>query len=119
MHDDAYGLWQQWQQMHCPRHGLPADESVRAGLVTLDGTAATILDRYFRRGARAKTLDAAALATLGRCRLELDPAELSADASRYFGRLRRLIELVLAEVGPAESGQAVFRSEPLAAHDST
>ncbi|MBA3689116.1 MAG: hypothetical protein H0W81_09855 [Chloroflexi bacterium] len=119
MHDEAYRLWQRWQQMHYPRRGLPADESVRAALVTLDGTAGTVLDRYFRRGARAKTLDAAARATLGRCRDELDLGNLSADAGRYFSRLRRLSELVLAEVAPAGSAQLAFQPEPLAAKDST
>lgn len=104
MRDEAYRLWQHWQQMHYPRRGLPADESACARLVTLDGTAGTVLDRYFRRSMRAKTLDATALATLRQCRRELDISGLSADASRYFGRLRQLIELVLLdEVGPTGS----------------
>jgi hypothetical protein len=93
--------------MHYPRRGLPAGEAVRAALISLDGTAGTVLDRYFRRGAGAKTLDAAALATLSRCWLELELGDLSADASRYFGRLRRLIELVLSEVGAADSSHLV------------
>lgn len=115
MADDAYRLWQPWQQMHYPRHGLPADESARARLVTLDGTAGTVLDSYFRRAARAKRLDAAALVTLDRCRHQLELTELSADASRYFGRLRRLIDLVLAEARPDESSQPVLPVEPMAA----
>lgn len=118
MGDDAYRLWQHWQQMHYPRRGLPADEAARARLVTLDGTAGTILDRYFRRGARARTLDAAALATLDRCRCELELPELAADASRYFGRLRQLIDLMLAEERPGESGQPVLPSESMAANQS-
>lgn len=115
MGDDPYRLWQQWQQMHYPRRGLPADESARTRLVALDGTAGTVLDRYFRRGTRAKTLDGAAFATLGGCQLELDAGELSADASRYFGRLRQLIELVLAVARPVESNQPDLAPEPLAA----
>lgn len=115
MGDDAYRLWHYWQQMHYPRRGLPADESARARLVTLDGTAGTVLDRYFRRGARARTLDAAALITLDRCQHELELIELSADASRYFGRLRQLIDLMLAEARPEKSSQSALPSEPMAA----
>jgi hypothetical protein len=118
MHVDAYRLWQQWQQMHYPRRGLPADESARARLVALDGTAGTALDRYFGRGTRAKTLDGAVLATLGGCRLELDAGELSADACRYFGRLRQLIELVLADARPRESNQPDLAAELLTAKQS-
>lgn len=113
MHGDAYRLWEHWQQMHYPRRGLPADEAARARLVTLDGTAGTILDRYFRRGARARTLGAAARASLSDCRHEFDPRQLSADASRYFGRLHQLIELVLADAGRGESEPPVGRSEPI------
>ena len=110
MPDDTYRLWQHWQQMHYPRRGLPAGEALRTALITLDGTAGTVLDRYFHRGEDARSLDAAALASLERCWLELELGELSADASRYFGRLRRLIELVLSEVGAAESSQLARRS---------
>lgn len=70
---------------------------------------------YPRRGL---PLDTAALATLRYCPLELDLGELSADASRYFGRLRRLIELVLAEAALDESGQPVFPLAPLAAEEA-
>jgi hypothetical protein len=111
--DETYLLWQHWQQMHYPRRGLPAGEAVREALISLDGTAGTVLDRYFRRGAGAKTLDAPAIATLGRCWLELELGDLSADASRYFGRLRRLVELVLSEVGAADSSQPAQRRRPL------
>jgi hypothetical protein len=113
----AYRLWQHWQQMHYPRRGLPMDEAERVMLVTLDGAAGTALDRYFSRGTRARTLDVAARATLGQCLRDLDLAELSEDASRYFERLRQLIELVLTGVG-SQSGQPVFRSEPIEVSDS-
>ncbi len=99
MQVDDYRLWQQWQQMHYPRRGLPADEATRARLVTLDGMTGTILDRYFCRGTHARKLDPAALATLGDYRDQLGREELSADASRYFGRLQLLVDLVLAESG--------------------
>lgn len=110
MPDDAYRLWQQWQQMHYPRRGLPADEAARAMLVTLDGTAGILLDAYFCRGFRAKLLDADALAPIGRCRDDLNLGTLSADASRYFGRLRLIIELVLAEAEPGGSAGLDLRS---------
>lgn len=117
MGDGAYRLWQQWQQMHYPRRGLPADEGARAHLVTLDGTAGTILDRYFCRGPGAKNLDAAALGALSHCRRELDPRELSADAARYFGRLRQLIEFVLADARPRVPSQPVPPPGPIALQD--
>ena len=99
MQVDDYRLWQQWQQMHYPRRGLPADEATRARLVTLDGMTGTILDRYFCRGTHARKLDPAALATLGVCRDQLGREQLSSDASRYFGRLQLLLDLVLAKSG--------------------
>ena len=117
MGDGAYRLWQQWQQMHYPRRGLPADEVARTRLVTLDGAAGTILDRYFCRGPRAKTVDAGALDVLRHCRSALDRRELSADASRYFGRLQQLIEFVLADVALQEPTQPVRSIEPLTIPD--
>jgi hypothetical protein len=98
MQVDAYRLWQHWQQMHYPRRGLPADEAARARLVTLDGTAGGLLEPYFCRGRQSKTLDRAALAALARCRRELAGEDLASDASRYFERLRLLIDLVTADV---------------------
>lgn len=103
MEVDAYRLWQQWQQMHYPQRGLPDDEGGRTRLVTIDGVAGTALDAYFCRGSRTKTLDAETLATLSRCRADLDPHTLAADASRYFGRLHELIEWVLADARPGET----------------
>lgn len=97
MQVDAYRLWHQWQQMHYPRRGLPTDDAARDRLLALDGTLGTVLDQYFRRGALSKSPDAAARDTLDGCWGDLDCAELSSDASRYFGRLKLLIELVLAE----------------------
>ena len=113
MGDGAYRLWQQWQQMHYPRRGLPADEATRAVLVTLDGTAGPILERYFCRGQAARTLNAEALGTLRHCRSELDLDELSTDAARYFGRLRQLIEFVLADAGRGVPGHLVSPPSPM------
>jgi hypothetical protein len=109
MQVDAYRLWHQWQQMHYPRRGLPTDDAARDRLLALDGTLGTVFDRYFRRGARYNSLDASARATLDGCRGDLDCAELSSDASRYFGRLKLLIELVVAESG-AEPDEPDFLS---------
>lgn len=109
MQVDAYRLWQQWQQMHYPRRGLPADEAARARLVTLDGMTGVLLDRYFCRGTHARKLDPAALATLSACRHQLGTEELSADATRYFSRLQLLVDLVLAESG-ASGDQVVTAS---------
>jgi hypothetical protein len=99
--------------MHYPRRGLPADEAERAKLVTLDGMAGTVLDQYFCRGEHARTLGAAARATLNACRHDLDPSQLSNDASRYFGRLQQIIELVLADGEPGGSER-----QPVAGEDS-
>jgi hypothetical protein len=96
VHVNAYRLWELWQQMHYPSRGIPPSESTAADLIRLDGTAGRILDRYFC-GGRERRLDAESRETLEACRQELDAVEelLSADAGRYFGRLRELIALVL------------------------
>lgn len=106
---DSYRLWHYWQQMHYPSRGLPDSDALRASLITLDGTAGTLLDRYFRRSGGLPSLGQSALSTLTTCRRELDDVELSADAARYFGRLKTLIELVLADA-PREPAAAVNAS---------
>jgi hypothetical protein len=95
---DAYRLWERWQQMHYPVRPVPAGGPISTDLVALDGKAGVVLERYFRRGSRARALDAESRATLERCRFELGMVSggLSSDAQRYFGRLLDLIELALA-----------------------
>jgi hypothetical protein len=116
MRADAYQLWQHWQQMHYPRRGLPPDEATRADLISLDGTSGTALDRYFRRGAGGKAFDPEARGSLDHCHRELDRlcSGLHADAERYFGRLRRLIELILIEANGVAigGGQSSTPSRP-------
>lgn len=104
MRVNAYRLWQHWQQMHYPARGLPAVNTLRSQLVTLDGTSGTILERYFRRRPRASKLDTDSLLAIQGCQRELDRLgeTLSADASRYFGRLQILIDLVVAQTADGE-----------------
>lgn len=110
MQVDAYRLWQHWQQMHYPRRGLPADEAARARLVTLDGTVGELLEPYFCRGRQSKNLDRQALAALASYRRELDGEDLASDASRYFERVRQLIDVVVADV-PGVDARPMGRSE--------
>jgi hypothetical protein len=107
MRVDAYRLWQHWQQMHYPRRGLPAEEAARAELVSLDGTAGTVLDRYFGGRTPAREMDAEARKSLERCKHDLDfiAATLAGDASRYFGRLHQLLDTVLSEANAAHTNR--------------
>lgn len=96
---DAYRLWQQWQAMHYPRRGMPEEITPPIDLVALDGVAGRVLERYFCRGPRAKTLDATAIRALEDCQAQLrqlDPV-LTSDARRYFGRLNQLLDRLLVE----------------------
>ena len=109
MDTDTYRLWQNWQQMHYPRRGLPELESARSDLVALDGMVGPILERYFSRGPRAATLDAASRLALKHCQQDLDrfAKSLSSDASRYFGRAQVLIAFVLSrEMASTAKGPA-------------
>lgn len=64
------------------------------------------LDRHFRRGRRSRPLDRDPRAALEACRLRLDELvdDLGDDAARYFGRLRQLVEIVLASAANGDSG---------------
>lgn len=116
MRGDAYRLWQQWQQMHYPRRGLPKDEATRADLIAVDGTSGTALDRYFRRSAGARAFDAESRASVEHCRYELArlSSGLHADAERYFGRLQQLIELVAIDAAGGATVDAL--SSPSSRH---
>ena len=95
---DTYRLWQNWQQMHDPRRGLPELESARSHLVAIDGMVGPILERHFTRGPRSATLDAPSRLALQKCQRDLErfAGSLSSDASRYFGRAQVLIAFVLS-----------------------
>jgi hypothetical protein len=109
MRGDAYRLWQQWQQMHYPRRGLPEDEATRADLIAVDGTSGPALERYFRRRAGARAFDAEARASVEHCGHELARLSggLHADAERYFGRLQQLIELVAVDAAGGATADAL------------
>lgn len=97
MNGGAYRLWQAWQQMHYP--DLPsADETDGVDLVALDGRAGACLEVFFERAKRVPS-DVELRDGMERCADELDRVEgvLAGDAARYFGRLRLLLGLVLAE----------------------
>ena len=110
MDTDTYRLWQNWQQMHYPRRGLPELECARSDLVAIDGMVGPILERHFSRGPRAATLDATSHVALQQCQRDLDglAKSLSSDASRYFGRVQVLIGFVLSR---EVAGSANRRSE--------